>query len=162
MIINALLFNLSWFGLIFWGNTFAPVALGWVLFHVLLSKSPESEIKTISIATLCGVTVDTILMHAGVFNFNEQGVIIPFWLIALWLAFSATLNHSMQFFTRSKYVQLAVGALCVPMSYLAGEKLGAVAFGFNHVATMLILSVIWVFLFRFLTSLNIKENKSYA
>ena len=41
----------------------------------------------------------------------------------------------------------AVGAVGLPLNYWAGERLGAVTFGYDLIPTLLIIAVMWSILF---------------
>jgi hypothetical protein len=89
-----------------------------------------------------GIVVDTALSLAGVLIFPEQQFIPP-WLITLWAAFAATIAHSLQFLSRSTILQVLVGFIFPPLSYLGGASLSAVELGYSQVMTFLILALIW-------------------
>ena len=47
----------------------------------------------------------------------------PFWLVAIWTGFGATLKHHQSLFVRRWTNALLIGALGGPMAYLGGVKL---------------------------------------
>lgn len=142
MLLNFIGFNISWFGLIFFGESFIPLAFLWLVFHIFHCKKTIAELKLILSITFIGVVVDSTLMFAGVFIFDEQ-FIIPMWLITLWAVFAATIAHSLQFLARSKLLQFTVGYIFPPISYLGGASLSAVEFGHNSLVTFFILASLW-------------------
>ena len=48
-------------------------------------------------------------------------------MLALWVAFATTLNHSLRWLMRRPIVAALAGAVFGPVAYLAGEKLGALS-----------------------------------
>lgn len=144
--INLIGFNVSWFGLVYWGNAFIPISLSLLLIHLYFYGRKNHELRLVLIITLLGVLVDSLLQYFTVFVF-ENNTHIPLWLITLWACFAATICHSLNFLSRHKALQLLVGGLLAPLSYIAGYKLNAVDFTFPISMTYLILSFIWTVLF---------------
>lgn len=145
-LINALGFNIIWFGCIFYGNVFAVVATIILLAHLFYLRWPVSEIRLIFLVAFIGAAIDSALLQSNVFIFADSSHIIPVWLLVIWLGFAATLNHSLSFLKNRIWLQRLVGAIFAPLSYYAGYNLGAVNFGFSIVATLIILSITWFFL----------------
>ena len=48
--------------------------------------------------------------------------IAPFWMLALWIAFATTLNHSMRWLMHRPVVAAIGGAVFGPLAYLAGRN----------------------------------------
>lgn len=165
IIINFLGFDLAWFGLVYWGNFFIPVALVMLGLHFyFVSKTKAKEFYLICAVTAIGIVVDSLLQYLGVFVF-PQGQMMPLWLITLWFCFASTLCHSLKFLQSSKLFQGLVGALLAPISYLAGNEMNAVSFALTITNTFVILSVIWgllMILFFSLKSYLIHEELRYV
>jgi hypothetical protein len=164
-IYNLIGFNVVWFGLVYWGNNFIPVAVAFLFSHIYLNRSYASSelILIFSVATV-GVGVDSILQFLGVFIFSEQSH-LPFWLMTLWLCFGTTLSHSLAFLGNSKLYQILVGIFVAPLSYLAGQHFDAVDLGLGLLETYVVLSIIWGLLmvsFFYLKSLLIKAEVDYV
>ncbi|WP_159821875.1 DUF2878 domain-containing protein [Colwellia sp. 20A7] len=142
MLLNIIGFNIAWFGLILLENRFIPVVLLWIGLHFYFCKQRVAEAKLIvSVATI-GIVIDSALLFFDVFQFKDQ-LVIPLWLIMLWIAFAATVAHSLQFLSRAKVFQLIVGFIFPPLSYIVGESLTSMTFGFEVLTTYFILAVIW-------------------
>ncbi len=144
--INLIGFNVSWFGLVYWGNAFIPISLSLLLIHLYYFGHKKHELRLVLLITLLGVLVDSLLQYFTVFVF-EHNTHIPLWLITLWACFAATICHSLNFLSRHKALQLLVGGLLAPLSYIAGYKLNVVNFTFSISMTYLILSIVWAVLF---------------
>lgn len=164
-IINVIGFDIAWFGLVYWGNFFIPVALLMLVLHFyFVSKTRIKEFYLICTVTIIGIMVDSMLQYLGVFVFPE-GKIMPFWLITLWFCFASTLCHSLKFLQGSKLFQGIIGALLAPLSYIAGNEMNAVSFGLTVTTTFVILSIIWgslMILFFSLKSYLIHEEIRYV
>ena len=139
--VNLIGFNLIWLGLIFFGNVFIPVAAILLALHWHY-YAEKNELTLILIVATLGILLDSILTYSGFFIFPDTQH-IPFWLIALWFCFAATIRHSLNFLASSKLLQLLVGAAFAPLSYLAGAKFSVVyitpSLGFSY----LLLSLLW-------------------
>lgn len=145
---NALGFNAIWFGCILYGNSFIPIALVLLVVHLYTVKNCKKELITISVTSFIGVFVDSLLTYHHVFSFSTPLIFghigIPLWLIAIWLGFSATINHSIKYVKGSLPIQIIIGGFVFPLSYLSGFKLNAVALGYSSVITFITVSIVWL------------------
>lgn len=164
MLLNAIGFNFVWFGLVYWGDNFIPVALMMLFIHLKEISTFPNEIRLVLVIAMIGFVNDSLLSVFGVFQF-EHSIITPLWLIVLWASFATTISHSLSFLNVSKTLQIAVGGLVAPLSYIAGYKLDAVAFGYPIIPTYLLLSANWAVLFLIFFSLRntlINKEVTYA
>ena len=150
--INLISYNITWFGLIYWGNLFIPVALLLLSVHLLFFIKTYKEIFFIIIVSIIGIYTDSILQHFGFFIFSQE-THIPFWLMSLWASFATTLSHSLRFLRTSIWLQILAG-LIAPLSYIVGYQLEVVNLGQSLIITYLVLSVIWGSLFVLLFRLQ--------
>jgi len=142
MLLNMLGFNIAWIGLITQGNYFIPIAALMLFLHFKYCATCQWEVKLVALITLIGISVDSILHFVNVFIF-ESYLMIPAWLILLWICFATTICHSLAFLSSHRTWQVLLGLFIVPLSYRSGEILGAVQFGGAYITTHLILGVIW-------------------
>lgn len=163
MIVNIIGFQICWLGLVYWGNVFVPIAALLLICHLVLLSKKQNEAILIITILLIGSIVDFILVKLGLFIFSPSTG-IPLWLMVLWACFAATLRHSLRFLKKSILLQLIIGSLVAPLSYIAGEKLGAVAFPYSLLFTYFILSILWgllmVLFFQIEDLLFAKEAKN--
>jgi hypothetical protein len=149
---NIIGFNISWLGLVYFGNNFIPVASLFLLIHLFFISKIKNELLFVIAASLIGIIVDSIFLHLGFFVFEgELG--LPMWLIMLWGCFAATLCHSLQFIDSSFWFKILAG-LIAPFSYFSGSQLGVVEFGHPWLITYLILALIWPLIFIVFFSLK--------
>lgn len=146
MLINLIGFNVSWFGLVYWGNNFIPIAFLLLLSHLFFQSKNYKELLLILVVSVIGISIDSLLQQIRFFIFLESSH-IPFWLMMLWACFAATICHSLNFLASSKILQLAVGGLISPLSYLAGYKFMVVDFGYSILITYAVLALVWGGLF---------------
>lgn len=142
MYVNLVAFNLIWFGLVYWGNQFTLVAILALIIHLTFYCKGRHEWQLILFVSAIGILVDSILSLSGFYIFDSQ-YLIPFWLVLLWLCFSATLLHSLHFLSYSRILQALIGLFIAPLSYIAGQKMGAVQFSNSLLISYLVIGFIW-------------------
>ena len=142
---NAIWFQLTWFSAVFGQNDLLPLTITLILLHFLITENFISEIRHAFFIGGAGISVDAVLSFCGVFNFNNE-VLLPWWMCALWIAFSTTITRSLSFLNYRPILAIILGALIVPLNYGVGERVGAVEFGLDAQYTFLTLSAIWAIL----------------
>ncbi len=128
---NFVAYQLAWFAVILgaahghaWAGT--AVALLVTIAHLWMRRD-ALDLKLIGVAAVMGLVLDSALAATAQVRFESAGdlPIAPFWMLALWMAFATTLNHSLRWLMRRPVVAAIGGAVFGPMAYLAGAKLGA-------------------------------------
>ena len=100
-----------------------------VLLHLGFSRRPGRELRLVGAAMLLGLVVDSVLLATGWLSYpNGQWIpgLAPYWIVAMWGLFATTLNVSMAWLRGRPVLAVLMGAVGGPLSYLAGEKLGAI------------------------------------
>jgi hypothetical protein len=152
-LINAGLFQLGWFACVLGGNSlWLLLAGGALLAHLLWVSRSLAQVRLIAVVCVLGSTVDSLLLNAGVFAFKQPGVLIPFWLVLLWALLAITLNHCLAWTAKPLWRAILLGAIGGPLSYYAGQRLGAVQFPLGLWPTLLGLSLLWAGLFPLLST----------
>ena len=152
-LINAGLFQLGWFACVLGGNSlWLLLAGGALLAHLLWISRSLAQVRLIAVVCVLGSTVDSLLLNAGVFAFKQPGVLIPFWLVLLWALLAITLNHCLAWTAKPLWRAFLLGAIGGPLSYYAGQRLGAVQFPLGLWPTLLGLSLLWAGLFPLLST----------
>jgi hypothetical protein len=134
LILNFILFQIAWFACVLsaanakpWlGVLITAVILAW---HLYQSKNLSSELKLLVYTVMIGALLDQVLVSFNLVNYSYHGwhqSIVPVWILALWLAFSTTLNMSLGWMQTRYFVGFIFGMIGGPLAYLAAEKLGAV------------------------------------
>lgn len=121
------------------------VVLALVAMHLRLSKRPGPEIRLMLSAVLIGLVADSLLVVSGLVSYPAGTFIeglAPYWILAMWALFATTLNVSMKWLRNRNILAAALGAVCGPLAYFAGEKLGAITFN-QPVLGLVALAVIW-------------------
>ncbi|MET4696009.1 DUF2878 domain-containing protein [Endozoicomonas lisbonensis] len=91
---------------------------------------------------LPGIVMDVSLAHIGVYAFDEA---FPVWLVVLWLGFSTFLwCIRKSILARAPVIIVALGCVGGTVSYLAGERLGAVTLALGLMKSAGIVAICWV------------------
>lgn len=133
LLMNALLFQLGWFACVLSAAAHVPwagstLALLILLWHLTIGPARRGEWLLIGAAALVGIIVDSALARMGWLAFSS-GVVVEgisaHWMVALWMIFAATLHHSLSWLRTRLGLACVLGALTGPLSYWAGDRLGA-------------------------------------
>ena len=116
---------------------------GLLIYLACLLRIGDLKVHQILLPAAIGITIDSSLTFFGIFIFPDSSLIIPFWLIVLWINFSTTLNLSLSFIDKNKLVAFGLGATALPFNYTVGERLGAVTFGDPYFFSILVLALVW-------------------
>ena len=142
--LNIIVFNLLWLGLVLGRESLIYLTLPSLLIYLAcLLRIGDLKVHQILLPAAIGITIDSSLTFFGIFIFPESSLIIPFWLIILWINFSTTLTLSLSFISKNKLVAFGLGATALPFNYTVGERLGAVTFGDPYLFSILILALVW-------------------
>ena len=142
---NAIWFQSVWFSAVLGQNDLLPLTITLIALHFLITENFALEIRHAFLIGAIGISVDSVLSICGVFNFKND-VLLPLWMCTLWIAFSTTITRSLSFLHYRPILTIILGALCVPLNYGVGERVGAVEFGLDTKYTFLTLSIIWAVL----------------
>lgn len=140
---NAVAYYFIWLGCVVgreeWLPLVAPLVIAYIL--LLLAKRCLTPAQLLLPAGL-GIAVDVSLSLAGVLNFDSS-LILPLWMVILWLAFATTLSSSLAFLSRYRALAAVAGALAFPLNYWAGQRFGAVELGESTWISLTAIGLIW-------------------
>lgn len=139
---NALWFQSVWFCAVLGRESLLPVTLALIALHVWLVEDRRGELRQLAAVGGLGVAADALLSAAGVYEF-AGGVLLPLWLVCLWMAFAAVLGRSLAWLSGRPAVAALAGMVVFPLNYWAGQRFGAVEFGYSLPATVAVLAVTW-------------------
>ena len=150
MLINFLLFQAIWFGAVFFANSAIWLVIAALAIHFYISKTRILDAKIIVICGVAGLFVDSLLLNFEFFEFYTGqwvGYLVPPWLVMIWVGFGITLNHSLSYFQQKPVWCVIGGAISGPLSYLAGERLGAISLPQPLFHTIIVLALVWSIVF---------------
>ncbi|MDX2289279.1 MAG: DUF2878 domain-containing protein [Hyphomicrobiaceae bacterium] len=161
ILINLAGFQVAWLSLAVsaaagashWGILVALVAMA---VHLARSPSSRPEVLLAVSAVVIGAAVETALAAATAVSPAASGPwppFPPFWLLALWAVFATLLNVTLRPLCPHIVLQVCLGCLFVPLSYYAGDALGALTL-LAPVATSLgLVGLAWAFALPLLMAL---------
>ncbi len=146
LIINLTLFKAGWLACVFGAAAGLPqigiaaVAVAAAV-HLWLARDARNEGLLLVLAAALGISWESALVASGVVGY-DVGVLLPgiapYWIVAMWILFATTLNSGMRWLRKSPVIASIAGAIGGPMSFLAGQKAGAVTFSDPVLALTLI------------------------
>jgi hypothetical protein len=134
LLVNFVAFQLGWFACVLGAANGLPwlgpvVVAAVVALHLATARRALPELYLVFAAMLLGLVLDSVLLATGWLSYSVglwlPGM-APYWIIAMWALFATTLNVSMGWMRGRPVLTVLMGAVGGPMSYLAGEKLGAI------------------------------------
>jgi hypothetical protein len=148
---NFLMFYVGWIacvagagrGALWAGPATAAVLL---LGHLALAPNRVREGVLVLIVGVFGFAVDTLQASVGLYAFSGTSTLAwlcPPWMTALWMLFAATLNGSMGWLAGRYRLAAVLGGLLGPLSYLAGERLGAITLSSNAFVGLGGIAIVW-------------------
>ena len=114
--------------------------------HLLLTRDRVREATLALTIGLFGFAVDTLQVSVGLYAFTGTHVLpwmCPPWMVALWMLFASTLNSSMAWLAGRHRLAPVLGAVCGPLSYVAGARLGAIELHPNTLVSLAGIAVVW-------------------
>jgi hypothetical protein len=145
---NALLFQLTWFACVLGGAAGEPLwAAPWLALlavQAFRGRSLRCDAVLVVLGVACGLVMDTAWIMLGVLDY-AGAAIAPVWIVMLWAGVALTVNRSLSLFHRAPWLGGLLAGLCAPLSYVAGEKLGAVQI--SHGEGLIAIAVVWFFVF---------------
>jgi hypothetical protein len=152
---NAALFQLGWFACVLspqqpWLLLVPLLVLG---AHLRWLSSWAAEGQLLLYSLLIGVTLDSALLHLGLFDFGQPRLLVPLWLALLWPLLASTLHHCLAWTARPWWRASLLGAISAPLSYYAGAQLAGVTLPYGTPLTLLMLGLLWAAVLPFLQGL---------
>jgi hypothetical protein len=132
--------NLVGFQLV-WASAVGGAARGWwwagplalfafAAWQLTVSSNRRTDAQLLLVCAAVGIAIDTLWVQFGWMRF-EAAVpwtgLAPIWIVAMWMGFALTLNHSMAVLKSRLWLGAALGAIGGPLAYwAAGNAWGAV------------------------------------
>lgn len=118
-----------------------------VLIHFVLTHTLREEIMMIVLVGVLGTCVDSFQAASGLLVYHAGYAKLPWfapiWITAIWVLFASTINWSFEWLKGRTWLTVVLGAIGGPLTYAAGERIGAVRFQYDYALTMLALAAIW-------------------
>lgn len=143
-LINFVIFQAGWFTCVLSAANGMPwlglvVVSAIVASHILRANWPTHEAQLVMVAVFIGLVFDSLLVSSGWLRY-PSGMLLsnmaPYWILAMWALFATTLNSSMGWLKNKLILASVLGAIFGPLSYMAGQRLGAIEFIDSSKATI--------------------------
>ena len=136
----------AWWACVLWMGWLGPGVMALFLcLHFWVTRSAwRAELPLVVLSVLLGTLLDNLLAEMGLVSYVGELRVgeSPFWLVAIWAGFGATLRHSQRTFVDATYKALLTGLLGGPLAYLGGEKLERVVI--DKPAGLVGIALLWV------------------
>lgn len=135
VLINAAGYQLAWFAAVIaaargwpWLAMLAPLAFAAAAWWT--SHRRTCDARLLACALVLGVAIDGTLVASGLLRYAAAtpALLAPLWILAIWVAFAMTLNHSLAFLQSRLWLAAALGGVGGPLAYVAAAR------GFDAVA----------------------------
>lgn len=149
-LVNFIAFQLGWFACVLgaanglpWLGVLAVAVI--VISHIRMAEHRAHEVQLLVLAIVLGLVFDSLLVSSGWVRYPSGMLlpgIAPYWIVAMWALFATTLKLSMSWLKGSLVLSSVMGAVFGPLSYLAGQRLGAIEL-VDPLSSMILLAIIW-------------------
>lgn len=155
LILNIVLFQVTWLCAALLSEVYAFISLGFLLLTLGLSPLTKNTIiKRIVIVVLLGVIMDSILGYLGIYRYSETTLLplfnIPIWLLIMWVGFACSLCLSLDWAVNKPAIFIFLCASFGPASYLIGVTLDIIIILESAMLYVAIAWVIWAVCFLWL------------
>ncbi len=101
--------------------------------QLALSRRRTADLGLLGVALLLGVLLDGTLAGTGLVRYAAADPSLPRggapgWILALWVAFALTLNHSLSWLRARPLAGAILGAIGGPLAYAGAARLAALSF----------------------------------
>jgi len=124
-VVNACLFQVTWFAAVVGGTGAALASCGVLAAHTLARGTARADLTLSALTGVLGLGLDTLWIHTGVLDYHGS-LLAPVWIVALWVAVGLSLNHSLAIILGRPILAAVLVIGACPMSYLGGAALGGV------------------------------------
>ncbi len=165
---NGIAFQLCWFCTAYgvaWGFPWiGPAAVGLSLYvHLRKRLVRPGDFKLLVTIALLGYLTDVALILFGALSFNSPSFLpfnYPLWMTGLWLNLGTCFRGCLAWMVDRPLAAAVLGFFGGPMSYYAGERLGAISMGGESIH-LLVTGIAWALvtplIFKLFKSLGAEE-----
>ncbi len=122
---NALGFQIVWCAAVggaargwWWAG---PLALAvFALWQLSISRWPAADMRLMLLAAVLGFALDSLWVQLGWIEFRSAqpwSAFAPVWIVAMWMGFALTLNHSLNALKSHRMIAVLFGLLGGPLAY---------------------------------------------
>ncbi len=157
VLLNFVFFQMLWFSCVVGAGAYgmAWLALGSLVpISVLTWFSPTrtADIVVATVALAAGLVIDNLWVTFDILSY-PQNTFAPYWIAVLWVGLGLTVNHSMALFRDHTLIGSLIVGVAAPVTYLAGERFGAVTV--NDIYLTPFISIAWFVVFYALSKFSL-------
>ena len=107
------------------------VGLFYIFLHFIIVEERLRDLNIVIIVGALGIFLDYFNTRFNIVSFSTYDatvLLIPYWLMVLWLVFSLMIPHSLYWLVKNMKVACIAGAIGGSLSYFMGHNLGALTF----------------------------------
>ncbi len=156
VILLSIAFNVFWFAAVVGRSDWIPMLVLLLIGALLIDRSLYWAMPLFAVV---GIVGDSVLSHLGILQFPHPH--LPLWLCLMWAGFASYLWLLRNWLLSQKtWILLVAASVGGTLSYLGGERLGAVTFGEPLAITALTLFGMWLmYTLVFLLMLKVLTRK---
>ncbi|WP_233407739.1 DUF2878 domain-containing protein [Marinomonas spartinae] len=147
-LLQAILFQATWFACVLGGSVYGGLATLLYLFlhdHYFLKKRKEWQLMLLFFTL--GVIVDGLFFHFHVFlsahKETELAVLPPLWLLCLWICVATLFAHSLSFLQGRYWLSAGLGFVGPVLSYLTGSNMSDIELAKPLWITLVSIGAVW-------------------
>jgi hypothetical protein len=127
---NAIGFQLVWLCCV----AGAGAAYGWIgplaaaifaVFVIATGGQARNDLRLLVLTVPLGAASDSLFAASGWLHYAQpwpSAMLAPAWIVAMWVGFALTLNHSLAFLRQRPLLSALLGLACGPLAYLTAER----------------------------------------
>ena len=152
--LNAIAYQATWIAAIggaacgwWWVGPLA--ALAFAAWQLRVSTQRRADVLLLVISAAIGFALDSALAQTGLVGYAASvpwPQWAPVWIVALWVSFALTLNHSLAYLKTHLQLAAILGAVGAPLAYAAAARWGALTLPVPATAALLALALSWAVL----------------
>ncbi|MGC6367135.1 MAG: DUF2878 domain-containing protein [Candidatus Marinamargulisbacteria bacterium] len=146
-LISFVAYKLIWLSGV-WGSTvgiafLTPILAVMYALYVLRQQSKKGLFMIyLACITMFGIVLESLVLHKTAYAFTPPRTLIPYWLMAIWVAFPCVCATTLKQAIKSPILAICIGAIFGPLAYQGAASIGSIELinGANGLGT---LSVVW-------------------
>jgi hypothetical protein len=141
------------------------VGCAYVVLHFMFVQQRWRDVCVATIIASLGIVLDILNSQLNIISFPNAAslpLLIPFWLMSLWLVFSLTIPHCLYWLEKNMFLAFFAGAVGGSASYWLGQSLGAIDFPQSTFLSVAVYFVEWGILLPVALILVRKLNRCFS
>lgn len=152
------------------GNANWPIALlaacAFAALSFSISTQRRLDLRTLLIALIVGFMMDSILAQSGLIRYASPFPSLnwaPLWIMALWLGFAMTLNHSLRVIYQDPWRTFLFGFIGGPIAYgIAALRFEAMIVQSSPWLAFLAVAAVWGLGLSLIRSIDFWQRKNWS